>query len=98
MQHNVNKAYTRWVVANLISGHLVHTGLQGTGRVSAVLNTQWSVKNQWTSAREWLSRGLTVLYCHAMRGNCDNCSYTHTRVHLHKIAHCTCKVRTKSVD
>ena len=24
MQHMVNKAYTRWVAANLISGHLVH--------------------------------------------------------------------------
>ena len=42
VQHMVNKAYTRWVAANLISGHLVHTekigiGLQGTDRVSAVL-------------------------------------------------------------
>ena len=26
MQHLVNKAYTRWVAANLISGHLVHAG------------------------------------------------------------------------
>ena len=26
MQQVVNKAHTRWVVANLISGHLVHTG------------------------------------------------------------------------
>ena len=26
MQHMVNKAYTRWVAANLISGHLVHAG------------------------------------------------------------------------
>ena len=26
MAHMVNKAYTRWVAANLISGHLVHTG------------------------------------------------------------------------
>ena len=24
MQHLVNKAHTRWVAANLISGHLVH--------------------------------------------------------------------------
>ena len=24
MQHVVNKAHTRWVAANLISGHLVH--------------------------------------------------------------------------
>ena len=28
MQHMVNKAYTRWVTANLISGHLVHAGNQ----------------------------------------------------------------------
>ena len=54
-------------------------GLQGTDRVSAVLSKQWSVKNQWSSAREWLSRGLTVLSSDAMRGNCDNCSYTHTQ-------------------
>ena len=26
MQHMINKAYTRWVAANLISGHLVHAG------------------------------------------------------------------------
>ena len=26
MQHMVNKAYTRWVVAILISGHLAHAG------------------------------------------------------------------------
>ena len=26
MQHMVNKAYTYWVAANLISGHLVHAG------------------------------------------------------------------------
>ena len=26
MQHVVNKALTRWVAANLISGHLVHAG------------------------------------------------------------------------
>ena len=26
MQHMVNKAYARWVAANLISGHLVHAG------------------------------------------------------------------------
>ena len=26
MQHMVNKAFTRWVAANLISGHLVHAG------------------------------------------------------------------------
>ena len=26
MQHMANKAYTRWVAAKLISGHLVHAG------------------------------------------------------------------------
>ena len=26
MQHMVNKAHTRWVAANLISGHLAHAG------------------------------------------------------------------------
>ena len=26
MYHMVNKAYTRWVAANLISSHLVHAG------------------------------------------------------------------------
>ena len=35
MQHMVNKAYTRWPAANLISGHLetIGMGLQGTDRV-----------------------------------------------------------------
>ena len=34
MQHMVNKAYTRWVAANLISGHLVHASnhRHGTAR------------------------------------------------------------------
>ena len=33
----------------------------------AVLSRQWSVKNQWPSAREWLSRGANgpVLRCNA---------------------------------
>ena len=26
MQHVVNKVHTRWVAANLISGHLIHAG------------------------------------------------------------------------
>ena len=72
MQHMVNKAYTRWVAANLISGHRVHAGnlrhgLQGTDRVSAVLSKQWSVQNQWPSAREWLSWGANgpVMRCNA---------------------------------
>ena len=26
MQHMVNKAYTRWVAAIMISGHLAHAG------------------------------------------------------------------------
>ena len=61
MQHMVNKAYTRWMAANLISGHLstlktIGMGLQGTDRVSAVLPKQWSGKNEWPSAMEWLSR------------------------------------------
>ena len=42
-------------------------GLQVTDRVSAVLSKQWSVKNQWPLAREWLSRGANgpVLRCNA---------------------------------
>ena len=31
MQHIVNKALTRWVAANLISGHQVHAGNHGHG-------------------------------------------------------------------
>ena len=67
MQHMVDKAYTRWVAANVISGHLFHAGNHRAND---------SVP----------------------RGNCDNCSYTHTQAHLHRSAHCTCKVRTQSVD
>ena len=49
MQHMVNKAYTRWVAANLISDHVVHAGnlgkgLQCTDGVRAVLSKQWSVR------------------------------------------------------
>ena len=75
-------------------------GLHGTDRVSDVLSKQWSVKNQWPSAREWLSWGANgpAMSCDAMWGNCDNCSYTHTQARLHKSAHCTCKVTTQSVD
>ena len=43
MQHMVNKAYTRWVAANLMSGHLVHAGIHrhgtaghGQGKCSAL--------------------------------------------------------------
>ena len=31
MQHMVNKAHTRWVAANLISGHLAYAGNHGHG-------------------------------------------------------------------
>ena len=42
MQHVVNNALTRWVVANLISGHLAHAGntimgLEATTRAGAGL-------------------------------------------------------------
>ena len=45
MQHVVNEAHTRWVAANLTSGHLVHAGttdiaLQGTTRAGAGLRKQ----------------------------------------------------------
>ena len=33
MQHMVNKAYTRWVVAILISSHLAHAGNHRRGSV-----------------------------------------------------------------
>ena len=39
MQHVVNKAHTRWVAANLISGYLVHAGNQGHG--TAGHNLSW---------------------------------------------------------
>ena len=67
-------------------------GLQGTDRVSAVLSKQWSVKKTnglWPGSG--CHGGLTVLSCDAMRGNCDNCSYTHTQARLQKSAHCTCQ-------
>ena len=45
MQHMVNKAHTRWLAANLISGHLAHAvtivmGLQGTARAGTELRKQ----------------------------------------------------------
>ena len=49
MQHMVNKAHTRWVAANLISGHLAHAGnhRHGTaghsqGRCSAPEAVVWA--------------------------------------------------------
>ena len=38
MQRVVNKAHTRWVAANLISGHLVHAGQQNHGTAGHHLN------------------------------------------------------------
>ena len=49
MQHVVNKAHTRWVAANLISGHLLHAGNHrhrtaghnlGRGRTPKAANVQ----------------------------------------------------------
>ena len=76
MQHMVNKAYTRWVAANLISGHLVHTGNHRHGSAGH--------RQGQRSAQQAVV--------------CDNSSYTHTQARLHKSAHCTCEVRTQSVD
>ena len=49
MQHMVNKAHTRWVAANLITGHLAHAGnhRHGTagdnqGRCSAPKAVVWA--------------------------------------------------------
>ena len=41
VQHMVNKAHTRWVTANLMSGHLAHTGnhRHGTARHSQGRNS-----------------------------------------------------------
>ena len=43
------------------------------------------------TTRSGFNGGLTVLSCDAMRGNCDNCSYSHTQARLQKSAHCTCQ-------
>ena len=49
MQHVINKAHTRWVAADLISGHLVHAGnhrhgtaehSQGRGRTPKAADVQ----------------------------------------------------------
>ena len=72
MQHMVKKAHTRWVAANLISGHLAHAGnhrhgTAGLARAGATLRKQWSGQVRWPSARERLSLGATgpVLQCKA---------------------------------
>ena len=36
MQHLANKAHTRWVSANLISGHLAHTSNHRHGTVGVL--------------------------------------------------------------
>ena len=44
MQHVVNKTHTRWVAANLISGHLVHAGNHRHGTAGHNLGRGWSPK------------------------------------------------------
>ena len=97
MQHMVNKAYTRWVTAILISGHLAHAGNHrhgSPGHRQGQCSAQLAVvceKNNGLWPGSGCHGGLTVLSCDAMRGNCDNCSYTHTQARLQKSAHCTCQ-------
>ena len=44
MQHVVNKPYTRWLAANLISGHLVHAGNHRHGSAGHNLDRYWTSK------------------------------------------------------
>ena len=97
MQHMVNKACTLWVAAILISGHLAHAGNHrhgSAGHRQGQCSAQYAVVCEKTNGL-WPGSGcpggLTVLSCDAMRGNCDNCSYTHTQARLQKSAHCTCQ-------
>ena len=97
MQHMVNKAYTRWVAAILISGHLTHAGNHrhgSAGHRQGQCSAQEAVVCEQPMAFGQgvvVTGGLMVLSCDAMRGNCDNCSYTHTQARLQKSAHCTCQ-------
>ena len=97
MQHMVNKAHTRWVAAILISGHLAHAGNHrhgSAGHRQGQCSAQLAVVCEKTNGLRPGSGchgGLTVLSRDAMRGNCDNCSYTHTQARLQKSAHCTCQ-------
>ena len=74
MQHMVNKAHTRWVAANLISGHLAHAGNHrhgtaghGQGRCIAPKAVVWAKLMAFAQGGEWLSRGATgpALRCNA---------------------------------
>ena len=44
MQHMVHNAHTRWVAANLISGHLVHAGNHRHGTAGHNLARGWTPK------------------------------------------------------
>ena len=60
MQHMVNKAYTRWVAANLIRGHLVHAKnhRHGTaGHRQGQCSAPWAVVCEKTMA---LGQGVVV--------------------------------------
>ena len=84
MAHMVNKANTRLLAANLISGHLAHAGNHRHG--TAGHSYGWCSAQRvavWAKAMAFgqgvvVRGGLPVLSCDAMWGNCDNCSYTHT--------------------
>ena len=103
MQHMVNKAYTRWVAANLITGHVAPAGnhRHGTaghsqGRCSA-LKAAVSSKTNGLRPGCGCHGGLTVLSCDAMLGKSDNCSHTHRQAYLQKSAPRPWKVRRQSV-
>ena len=67
MQHMVNKADTRRVAANMISGHLAHAGNYRHGTAGPSQGWCSAQKAVVWAKTEWLSRGASgpVLRCNA---------------------------------
>ena len=87
MQHMVNKAHTRWVAANLISGHLAHAGNHRHG--TAGYSQGWcSAQKGVISAKKMaFDQGVVVTggyrSCPAMQcGATMTTALTHLRWHI----------------
>ena len=93
MQHTVNKAHTRWVFANLISGHLAHASNHRHGTAG---HTQG-----WCSAQKAVIWAKQMAFGHGVvvtggYGSCPamQCGATVTTALIHLRRHICIRVLT----